>query len=289
MASIALDSLEGLYLNVEQVGNGTPILAIHGFTGSISTWDSFSGAARSEYSVISLDLPGHGASDAPESPELYSMESTVRALAELLDSLSLQRVHWLGYSMGGRIALAAAILLGKRTLSVTLESASPGLPTPDERAARKHSDGVLADKIEAEGMRAFVDYWESLPLWASQVRLPETARQKLRLQRLACSPVGLANSLRGIGIGAQPSFHDLLPGLRVPTLLIAGEDDEKFVGIAWEMHRTVTGSQLRVVEESGHAVHLEQPDLFNQIVLEFLRTVEDSDTHQAQIRSRPNP
>lgn len=289
MASIALDALGGLHLNVEQAGNGTAILAIHGFTGSISTWDSFSAAAQSEYSVISLDLPGHGASDAPENPELYGMESTVRALAELLDSLSIQRVHWLGYSMGGRIALAAAVLLSQRTLSVTLESGSPGLLTPDERASRIHSDEALADKIEADGMVAFVDNWESLPLWASQARLPETARRKLRLQRLANSPVGLAHSLRGIGTGAQPSFHDLLPRLRVPTLLITGEEDEKFVGIAREIHRTVTGSQLRVVEESGHAVHLEQPDLFNRIVLEFLRTVENSDTHQVQIRSQPNP
>ncbi len=289
MTSIALDAIGGLHLNVERAGDGPPILAIHGFTGSMSTWDSFSGAALSGYSVIRPDLPGHGASDAPESPELYSMESTIRALAELLDKLGIQRVHWLGYSMGGRVALAAALLLSERTLSLTLESGSPGLAIPDERAARIHSDEVLADKIGAEGMVAFVDYWESLPLWASQACLPQASRQKLRLQRLACSPVGLANSLRGIGTGAQPSLHDLLPGLRVPTLFIAGEEDEKFVGIAREMHRTVTRSQLRIVEESGHAVHLEQPDLFNRIVLEFVRTVEDSDSREVQIRSQPNP
>lgn len=289
MAKIVLDALGGLCLNVARVGDGLPILAIHGFTGNLSTWDSFSEAARSEYSVISLDLPGHGASAAPENPELYSLENTIRALAALLDKLSIQRVHWLGYSMGGRIALAAAILLSQRTLSVTLESISPGLATTDERAARMYGDEALADKIEADGIKAFVDYWESLPLWASQARLPEETRQKLRLQRLTNNPVGLANSLRSIGTGAQPSFYNLLAGLQVPTLFIAGEEDEKFVGTAREMYRMVMGSHLRIVAESGHMVHLEQPVLFNQIVLEFLRKVKAPDTREVPIRSRPNP
>ena len=289
MASIALDALGGLHLNVERTGDGPPILTIHGFTGNMSTWDYFSRVARSEYSVISLDMLGHGISDTPENPELYSLEITVRVLAELLDILSIQRVHWLGYSMGGRIALAAAILLSERTLSVTLESASPGLHTLDERAARIYSDEMLADKLETEGMVAFVDYWESLPLWASQTRLPEDVRQKLRLQRLMGSPTGFANSLRGIGTGAQPSFHGLLPGLQVPTLFIAGEEDEKSVSIAQEMHCTVARSQLRIVQESGHVVHLEKPALFNQIVLEFLRKVGDSATHEVETRSWPNP
>src|SRR5450759_2034816 len=97
MSKIELNNLGGLYLNMERIGNGPPILAIHGFTGNLSTWDSFSETVRSEYSVISLDLPGHGISAAPDNPSLYSMENTIRVLAELLDKLSIQRVHWLGY------------------------------------------------------------------------------------------------------------------------------------------------------------------------------------------------
>lgn len=289
MVSIALNALGGLHLNVERTGNGPPILAIHGFTGNITTWEDFSRAARSNFSVITADILGHGSSDAPDNPEPYSMESTLKALAELLDILSIQRVHWLGYSMGGRIALAAAVHLKERTLSVTAESASPGLPTLDERAARVHNDEMLADKIETEGIAAFVDHWESLPLWASQARQAEDFRRKLRLQRLAGSPTGLANSLRGIGAGAQPPFHDLLHGLQVPALFIAGAEDDKYVSISQEMQRIVAGSQLRIVPECGHAVHLEEPARFNQIVLDFLRKVGDSDTRVVQTRSRRNP
>ena len=290
MVKIALNALGGRYLNMEMTGNSRPILAIHGFTGNLSTWDLLSETVRSEYSVISLDLLGHGSSDAPTVPELYGIESTVGALAELMDKLGFRRVHWLGYSLGGRVALAAALLLAERTLSVTLVSASPGLATLGERAERIHRDEELAGKIETEGIEAFVDYWEALPLWASQVRLPEETRQKLRLQRLANNSVGLANSLRGIGIGAQPSFHELLSELRVPTLFIAGAEDEKFASIAQEMHCAVMNSRLCIVPKSGHTVHLEQPLLFNQIILGFLRTVKDSDTHEARImRSQPNP
>ena len=288
MVQIALDALGGLRLNVERTGNGPPILAIHGFTGSLLAWDFFSKAARGEYSVTCLDLPGHGSSDAPDNPQPYSMKNTVRALSELLDSLNIERVHWLGYSMGGRIALAAACLLRERTLSLILESASPGLANPDERELRRLSDEALATKVETEGIEAFVEHWESLPLWQSQDRLPEKVRQKLRLQRLTNNPVGLNNSLRGIGTGAQPSFQDLLPGLQVPTLFIVGEEDDKFVGIAQEMHSMVIGSQIRIVKESGHTVHLEQPDLFNRIVLEFLKSIKDSSTLEAQIWSQLN-
>ena len=289
MTRIALDTLGGLHLNVEWTGNGPPILAIHGFTGSVSTWDSFSMAAQDGYSIISLDLLGHGASDTPDNLKLYDMGHTVQALAELLDRLSIQRTHWLGYSLGGRIVLVAAIVLRDQTLSAILESASPGLPAAAERAARVRSDEALADMIEKDGIEAFISYWESLPLWASQTRLPWGVRQRLRAQRLTNSPVGLANSLRGIGAGAQPPPHHLLPKLSVPTLFIAGEEDTKFAAVAREMHRGVIGSHLRIVPESGHRVHLEQPGLFNRTVLEFLRTVEHSDTPGVQTRSRPSP
>ena len=289
MAKVALRAFDSLHLNVARTGNGPPIVAIHGFTGNLSTWDSFSEAARRNYSVIRLDLPGHGMSDAPENPAEYGMENTMRVLAELLDKLNVPRVHWLGYSMGGRLALAAAFLLEERTLSVTLESASPGLATADKRAERIRKDEELADKIETMGIEAFVNYWETLPLWSSQGALSEEIRQNLRLQRLANNPAGLANSLRGIGTGAQPSFHQLLPELRSPTLLIAGAEDKKFSGIAREMHRAIKNSSLCIVAGSRHMVHQEQPLRFNRIVLDFLRKFKDSGTREALTRSRPNP
>lgn len=288
MPRIALESLGGNHLNVETSGNGPPILAIHGFTGNLRTWDAFSTAMQKRYSVVRIDVLGHGQSDSPEVVEFYTMERTISALAELLDKLSLPKVHWLGYSMGGRIALAAAVSLKERALSLVLESGSPGLASSLERAARVKSDESLAGKIKASGIESFINYWESLPMWASQARLPAETRTKLRAQRLTNNPVGLSNSLIGIGTGAQPSFHERLAEILVPTLFIAGEEDKKFAQTAQEMCRSVKTSQCRIVKESGHTVHLEQPGQFNAAVLAFLKTIESRDAKEAGIRSRPS-
>ncbi len=290
MTRIALDALNGLKLAVEITGEGQSIVAIHGFTGSTSTWASFSETARAEYSLVCPDMLGHGASDSPNSPRLYDMEHTVRALEELLASLKLQRVHWLGYSMGGRIALAAAIALPGWTASLTLESASPGLSSAEERAARVRSDNALADRLEKSGIIEFVDYWESLPLWASQARLSPAVRLKLREQRLSNNPAGLANSLRGIGTGVQPPLDIRLKEIQTPTLFIAGEDDDKYVAIAREMHREVHGSRLEIIPQAGHAAHLEQPARFNSLVIDFLRSVKQGQSiQQSRAGSRLNP
>jgi 2-succinyl-6-hydroxy-2,4-cyclohexadiene-1-carboxylate synthase len=214
------------------------------------------------------------------------MEHTICALSEVLDRLSVERAHWLGYSMGGRIALAAAIALPERTLSLTVESGSPGLPTPGERVERLRSDEALARRIEGEGVEAFIDYWESLPLWTTQATLSQAARRRLRSQRLANSPAGLACSLRGVGVGAQPPLHRHLARLRRPVLFIASEEDSRFVAIAQQMHKAVAGSRLCIVAGAGHAVHLERPRAFNRAVIDFLRFVDASRNTAATVHAR---
>jgi 2-succinyl-6-hydroxy-2,4-cyclohexadiene-1-carboxylate synthase len=223
--------------------------------------------------VNMVDLLGHGYSDAPDNPDLYNMGRFVQGLAELLDHLGIQRVCWLGYSLGGRIALSAAIAHPQRTSGLVLESASPGLATVEERAIRVHDDQQLADWIEDVGIQRFVDYWEAISLWDSQRRLLADTRQRLRAQRLSNNALGLANSLRGVGTGAQPVLHHRLGELQIPTLLVAGEDDAKYAAIAQDMHKAVGGSRLHIVREAGHTAHLEQPDEFNKTVMDFLGAV----------------
>ena len=276
MVRLALRALDHACLNVEIKGRGPAIVAIHGFTGNLSTWDSLGEAVRSKYSMICPDMLGHGASDAPHDPLLYDMDHTTRALEEMLDHLAITRVHWLGYSMGGRIALAAAIALPERTQTLTIESTSPGLSGAEEREARIRSDITLADQIQQRGIREFINYWESLPLWQSQFRLPVAERERLRAQRLANNPAGLANSLLGMGTGMQPPLYHRLKTIQAPSLFIAGEEDIKFAAIARSMHQAVPGSRIKIIQESGHAVHLEQPAIFNQTVLEFLNSPQQS-------------
>jgi len=263
-------AINGIHLNVEVAGRGPAIAALHGFTGSLATWDAFAKEASEDYTLVRLDLHGHGSSDAPVDSTRYRMEHCLADLETLLDRLGHQRVHWLGYSMGGRIALSAAIALPHRTLSLVAESASPGLATAEERAERIKSDEALAQWAEAVGAQRFVEYWEALPLFATQQRLSLAVREKIRAQREKTTTIGLANSLRGIGTGAQPALYDKLSRLKAPALLLAGEEDTKFVEIAHQMHGAISNSEVMIIPGVGHAAHLEKPEQFNSAVLGFL-------------------
>jgi 2-succinyl-6-hydroxy-2,4-cyclohexadiene-1-carboxylate synthase len=249
-----------------------PTLALlHGFTGSAAGWGAHLDAfAAAGLPVIALDLPGHGASDAPADPARYALERAREDIPAALAQLGVApgQAILLGYSMGGRVALCTAFSGFFRAL--VLESASPGLAAERERAERRASDEALAARIEREGVPAFVDEWERLPLFASQAALPEDARAALRAERLRNSPTGLANSLRGAGTGAQPSLWEHLPDLAIPTLLLTGALDAKFTAIAERMAAALPRTTLCVVPGAGHAIHLERPDVFDALVLEFV-------------------
>jgi 2-succinyl-6-hydroxy-2,4-cyclohexadiene-1-carboxylate synthase len=257
-------------LIVEKAGDGPPLLLLHGFTGSAAGWGPLAAAWAPFFTTLSVDLPGHGRSASPAEVAAYTMAATVADLVAVLDRKGIPRAHVLGYSMGGRVALALAVAHPERIGALVLDSASPGLADAGERAARVAADAALAERIEREGVPAFVDYWEALPLWAGQARLSADARAALRAGRLQNNPVGLANSLRGLGTGSQSPLWDRLGDLACPTLLVAGYDDAKFSDLARRRAEAIPNNELLLVHNAGHAVHLEQPAVFARLVRDFL-------------------
>ncbi len=251
---------DDLRLNVQVHGSGEPLLLLHGFTGSSLSWgdDLISGLAQA-HRVVAVDLLGHGMSDVPPDPQRYRVDEMLLDLGQVLDAFSIERARWLGYSMGGRIALAGAARIPERLSSLILESASPGLAAESERKARRRADEALAEGILRGGMEAFVDHWLGLPLFATQGKLPSKVRAHTRERKLQNNPEALAACLRGMGTAAQPSFWDSLESLRIPTLLLAGEEDRKFTQIAELMAQKIPGAELRLIPRSGHAIHLENP------------------------------
>jgi len=250
---------------------------LHGFTGSAAGWGShLDTLAAYGLRVIALDLPGHGQSDAPGDPHRYAIEYCQQDILAALQELGVSqgKAILLGYSMGGRIALYTAFSGFFRAL--ILESASPGLEDPAEREQRRISDEALAASIERDGVQAFIDRWEKLPLFASQSALPPESREALRRQRLNNRANGLAQSLRGVGTGVQPSLYARLPTLHIPVLLIAGELDTKFTSIARSMSQALPQSQLRIVPGAGHMIHLEQPEKFDSLVGDFSLSMSSS-------------
>ena len=150
--------------------------------------------------------------------------------------------------MGGRLALFLALRYPTRIPSLILESASPGLADERARAQRRQHDNDLAEKIEARGISWFVDYWEGLPLWASQ---SDELIRRQRNQRLANNPLGLANCLRGMGTGAQTNLWGALPRLALPSCLIVGERDAKFRQIYQAMHAAMPHAHLSIIPLPG--------------------------------------
>ncbi|CEG28302.1 2-succinyl-6-hydroxy-2,4-cyclohexadiene-1-carboxylate synthase [Bacillus sp. B-jedd] len=263
-------SVNGLAYHVEVCGKGEPLLLLHGFTGSSGTWLPFCEKWGRHSMLICPDLPGHGNTESPDEPVRYSMENTIEDLCAILDKLEVERANVLGYSMGGRIALGFASARPGRVGKLVLESSSPGLDTEEERINRRMKDSELANFIKEQGIEAFVDYWQDIPLFKSLQEMPEPIRKGTRAQRLTNSPVGLANSLLGIGTGAQPSYWDSLHSLDADVMLLAGELDEKFIGIAEKVSQRLKSSRIEIIEGTGHAIHVENPEKFGTIVSGFL-------------------
>jgi 2-succinyl-6-hydroxy-2,4-cyclohexadiene-1-carboxylate synthase len=258
--------LNGLEVQVVIDGAGPPLLLLHGFTGSVRVWDDLRRELADTATVIALDLIGHGASAVPPEVERYTLEWCARDLAVLLDILHLERVDLLGYSMGGRAALQFAVRHPERVQTLVLESASAGIESDVERLRRRQSDDALAERILGIGIAAFVEEWERQPLLALAAHVPEEVRARQHALRLQHKPLGLANSLRGMGAGRQTPLWSSLGQLTLPVQLIVGATDARYGVIAERMCSALPHATLHVVADAGHTVHLDQPRQFVALI-----------------------
>jgi len=252
------------------------LVLLHGFSGSSQNWLPLLPNLTPHFQVLALDILGHGLSASPPDFNRYQMANIANDIITLLDQQTNQPAHLLGYSMGGRLALYLAVHYPQRFKSLILESSSPGLKTEAEREERRQRDNALADRIEQDGIPAFVAFWESLALWDSQHQLSSEAHARLRQQRLKNTQVGLANSLRGMGTGVQPPLWENLLDLHLPTLLITGKLDKKFAGIAHEMAPLLPKANHITIPNAGHTLHLEKPTQYTQTVVSYLKNIEEN-------------
>lgn len=251
----------------EEYGQGELVVLLHGFTGSHHTWDRLLNKMKSGSRTIVLDMPGHGQTRTQQ----VTMGKFCDDLRALLDHVGCTDCHLIGYSMGGRAALSFASRFPHLVRSLVLESASPGLKTEEERKIRRLQDHKLADQIEKTGVAAFVRHWENIPLFATQTMLPQDIQQRIRDERLSQSAQGLADSLRFMGTGEQEPVWGRLRALKMPVLLITGSKDEKFVKINQRMHSLLPHSEICEIPGCGHAIHVENPEVFDKLVVEFVK------------------
>ena len=247
------------------------ILFLHGFLGSSRDWDATITALGERFYCIAVDLPGHGASlNLPS--DGYTMEGASRYLTDLLDSLDVRRAVIVGYSMGGRLALYFALRHSERCSGLFLESASPGLESPQERNERRRTDEEKATRLESGNFDEFLHGWYQQPLFASLAKNGELLQKTIESRRRN-EPGELALSLRGMGTGSQPSLWGEIAGLRPPALAVAGELDEKFVGIGRRMGSHSPKIRFAEVARMGHNAHIETPKAYLNLLRDFLESL----------------
>jgi 2-succinyl-6-hydroxy-2,4-cyclohexadiene-1-carboxylate synthase len=172
-----------------------------------------------------------------------------------------------GYSMGGRLALEAALRRPARFGALVLVGASPGIEDETARAERRAADEELAGWIEAHTIEEFVARWESQPAFVTQP--PELVAEQ-RPGRLTHEPAKLAQLLRSAGQGMFEPVWDRLEEIDCPVLAVAGERDGLYADASYRIAERVKGGRARLVPDAGHAPHLERPELFSELMLEFL-------------------
>lgn len=266
----------GVGLAVDVWGSGPPVLVLHGFTGSAAAMNPLTSRLEG-FTVIAPDLVGHGRSESPSDPNRYTVPAMAEQALAAAAALGHHRVHLLGYSMGGRTALAAACAAPDRVRSLAVIGTTAGIADSEQRRRRAEADQARAEAIEAD-LAAFVDQWMSAPLLAGQARLGPDHLRAARAQRLAGDPAGLALSLRMGGAGAMEPLHDRLRRCRAPAHIIAGADDAKFCALADELAALLPRASVTRIAGAGHAAHLEQPEATAAAVVAFLASL-PSDPH----------
>ena len=264
-------SRDGLNLEVSESGEGAPVMLVHGFGGSSKAWGeaALAGLVR-RHRTLAVDLHGHGASEDPAGAARLGLELVLDDLERVMDAADVGSCPWVGYSMGGRLTLAAALLRPERVKRMVLESASPGLASDHERRVRRGLDETLARKIVEEGVDSWVEAWEGSSLFAGRGSLAPVVREAFIAARRANRPGSLAAWLRALGAGSQPSFWGRLHDVRAPALLVTGAGDSEYSELARRMALQIPGARHVVVPGAGHTVHLEAPAAWLDEVVAFL-------------------
>jgi 2-succinyl-6-hydroxy-2,4-cyclohexadiene-1-carboxylate synthase len=267
--------LEGadVRLNYEVIGEGTPVTLLHGFTQSGRSWREVISKMPAGWQWILPDLRGHGGTRVrPGAP--HTMDACTADLEILWDHLGIQRTHLAGYSMGGRLALHVAAARPERVMSLLTIGAHAGLDE-DAREGRRRGDEAMAQRIESDGLEAFVNYWTSLPLFAGLERRGPSFVAQVRAERMNNRVAGLAESLRGMGAGAMRPVWNELARVSCPCTFVAGQLDHGYVASARRLAGSVPSGRVVVVQRAGHTVHQERPDAFARLLLAHLEAASE--------------
>lgn len=279
---------DGIELYYEEAGEGTAIVFVHEFAGDHLAWEPQIRFFTRRHRCIVYSARGYPPSDVPDEVEKYGQKRAAKDIACVLDACGLERAHVVGLSMGAFATLHLGLDQPERATSLTVAGIGYGAEKTMEATFRELSE-LTAQGFERAGSEAFA---ETYAVGSARVQFQNKDPRgwqtfKARLARH--DPKGAANTMRGVQ-ATRPSLYDLedeLQRLRLPTLIVAGDEDDHSLQPSLFLKRTIPASGLLVVPKCGHTINLEEPEVFNRALAEFLAMVEAGAWRARDPRARP--
>jgi pimeloyl-ACP methyl ester carboxylesterase len=266
---------DGVKLYYEEAGQGFPVVFVHEFGGDHRSYEPQVRYFARRYRCIAYNARGYPPSDVPNNEQDYSQERARDDIRAVLDGLGIDQAHVVGISMGGFATLHFGMAYAERARSLVVGGCGYGAE-PGKRAQFQAEAEAAAARFETLGMEAAAN---SYALGATRVQLQNKdprGWEEFRRMLAEHSARGSALTLRGVQ-KRRPSLFDLveqMKRIRVPTLIVTGDEDDPCIEASILMKRTIPSAALVMLPRSGHAINLEEPALFNQFVEQFFHQVE---------------
>jgi pimeloyl-ACP methyl ester carboxylesterase len=267
--------IDGVHLYYEVSGSGYPLLLAHEFAGDSRSWEPQVRYFARRYQVITYNARGYPPSDVPEDVNAYSQEQAARDIVGLLRHLNIPQAHLVGLSMGGYAVLHVGLSHPSVARSLVVAGCGYG-SVSSERERFQQDSGRIAARLQGEGMAAIAEVYARGPTRVQFEDKDPRGWREFAAQLAEHSAVGSALTLLGVQ-GRRPSVYALeaqMRQLRVPTLIVTGDEDEPCLEPGLVMKRAIPSAGLVVMPKCGHTINLEDPDAFNRIVGDFLTAVE---------------
>ncbi len=266
---------DGIALHYEDVGEGTPMVFVHEFAGDHRSWEPQLRFFARRYRCIAFCARGYPPSEVPPTPASYSQDRATDDIAAIITGLNLAPAHVVGLSMGAFATLHLG--LRHRALARSLVAAGVGYgAAPGKRAQFQQEVEITAGRIRDQGMPAMAPVYGRGPTRLQYERKDPRGFAEFIAQLAEHSTLGSTNTMLGVQ-RVRPALAELEAGfaaMTVPTLIIAGDEDDPTLEPSLFLKRSIASAALLVMPHCGHTMNLEDPDAFNRAVLDFVTMVD---------------
>jgi pimeloyl-ACP methyl ester carboxylesterase len=275
-------------LHFEEAGKGTPIVFVHEFAGDWRAWEPQMRHFSRRHRCITYSARGYPPSDIPKNVAAYSQAQAVQDILSVMDAAKIERAHIVGLSMGGFATLHFGLTAPERALSLTVAGAGYAAEKSTQEHMRSLSRAT-ADQFEKIGTKELA---KTYALGATRIQLQNKdprGWQEFATRLGEHDSLGSANTMRGVQ-AARPSIYDFeeeLKKMKVPTLVINGDEDEQCIQPGVFLKKTIPACGLLMLPKTGHTINLEEPDWFNLFVANFIASVEAGSWKERDPRSIP--